>query len=161
MEAQVAKIVESQTLILAKFAGKPKPNPVEDVKMMRSSKENAEELDKSHVPEYTYTVADFVKMIEMKHPLPEVSNDETYNVFVDHVVAKVCELDDERKKLFSKLPAPIAAPSSLNPDSRTRSRHSFHIRRCVTPGRSNASKSKIITRSPLRRNLKRWCPNRW
>ena len=67
MEAQVAKIAESQTLILAKFAGKPEPNPVEDVKMMRSSEENAEELDKSHVPEYTYTVADFVKMIAMKY----------------------------------------------------------------------------------------------
>ena len=57
MEAQVAKIAESQTLILAKFAGKPEPNPVEDVKMMRSNEENTEELDKSHVPEYTYTVA--------------------------------------------------------------------------------------------------------
>ena len=56
MEAHVSKIAESQTLILAKFAGKPEPNPVEDVKMMRSSEENAEELDKSHVPEYTYTL---------------------------------------------------------------------------------------------------------
>ena len=35
MEARVAKIVESQTLMLAKFAGKPKPNLVEDIKMMR------------------------------------------------------------------------------------------------------------------------------
>ena len=102
MEAQVAKITESQTLILAKFAGKPEPNLVEDVKMMRSSEENAEELDKSHVPEYTYIVADFVKMIAMKHPLLEVSNDKAYNVFVDHVAAKVRELDDERKKLFGK-----------------------------------------------------------
>ena len=34
----------------------------------------------------------------MKHPLPEVSNDEAYNVFVDHVAAKVRELDDERKE---------------------------------------------------------------
>ena len=35
MEAQVAKIAENQTLILAKFAGKLEPNPVEDVKTMR------------------------------------------------------------------------------------------------------------------------------
>ena len=35
MEAQLEKIAESQTLILAKFAGKPEPNPVEDLKMMR------------------------------------------------------------------------------------------------------------------------------
>ena len=41
MEAQVAKIAESQTLILAKFAGKPEPNPVEDVKMVRSNEESA------------------------------------------------------------------------------------------------------------------------
>jgi hypothetical protein len=41
----------------------------------------------------------------MKYPLPEVTNDEAYNVFVEQVVAKVRELDDERKKLFSKLPA--------------------------------------------------------
>ena len=73
--------------------------------MMRSSEENVEELDKSHVLEYTYTVADFVKMIGMKHPLPEVSNNEAYNVIVDHVAAMVHELDDERKKLFGKLPA--------------------------------------------------------
>lgn len=72
--------------------------------MIRSSKENAKELDKSHVPEYTYTVANFVKTIAMKRPLPEV-NDEAYNHFVDHVVAKACELDDERQKLFVKQPA--------------------------------------------------------
>ena len=31
----MAKIAESQTLILAKFAGTPEPNPVADMKMMR------------------------------------------------------------------------------------------------------------------------------
>ena len=72
---------------------------------MRSNEQNAEDLDKGHVPEYTYTIVDFVKMIATKNPLPEVSNDEAYNVFVNHVAAKVRELDDERKKLFSKLPA--------------------------------------------------------
>ena len=30
VEAQLGKITESQTLILAKFAGKAEPNPVED-----------------------------------------------------------------------------------------------------------------------------------
>ena len=85
-------------MVLANFEGKPEPNPVQDVKMMRINEENAEEFDKSHVPEYTYMVADFMKMIAMKHSLPEVTNDEAYNVFVDHVAAKVRELDDERKK---------------------------------------------------------------
>ena len=37
VETQMAKIVESQTLILAKFAGKLEPNPVADMKMMRST----------------------------------------------------------------------------------------------------------------------------
>ena len=49
--------------------------------------------------EYNYTIAYFVKMIYMKYPLPEVTNNEAYNVFVEQVEAKVCELDDESKKL--------------------------------------------------------------
>ena len=63
MDAQVAKIAESQTLILPKFASKLDPNPVEDVKMVRSSEEKTVELDTSYVAEYNYTIADFVKMI--------------------------------------------------------------------------------------------------
>jgi hypothetical protein len=35
-EAQLGEIVESQILILARFAGKPKPNPVENLKMIRA-----------------------------------------------------------------------------------------------------------------------------
>ena len=100
MEAQVAKIAEIQTLIFAKFAGKPKPNPVEEVKMVRSNEENVEVLDTSHVLEYNYTIADLVKMISMKYPLPEVTNDEAYNVFVKQVATKVHELHDERKKVI-------------------------------------------------------------
>ena len=46
--------LQSQTLVLAKFVGKPKPSPFEDSKMMRSSEENVEELEKIHVLEYTY-----------------------------------------------------------------------------------------------------------
>jgi hypothetical protein len=34
VEAQLCKIAESQTIILARFAGKPEPNTVEDPKMM-------------------------------------------------------------------------------------------------------------------------------
>ena len=90
---------------MPKFAGKLEPNPIEEVKMVRSNEEKAEVLDTSHVPEYNYTIVDFVKMISMKYSLPEVTNNEAYNVFVEQVVAKVRELDDERKKLCSKLPA--------------------------------------------------------
>ena len=64
--------------------------------MVRSNEEKTEELDTSHVPEYNHTIADFVNMISMKYPLPEVSNDEAYNVFVDLVVDKVRELDDKK-----------------------------------------------------------------
>ena len=92
-------------MILAKFAGKPEPNPVQDVKMMRSSKENTEELDKRHVPEYTYTVADLVKMLTIKQSIAEVSNDEAYTRLVDHVAIKVCDLDDERENLYGRLHA--------------------------------------------------------
>lgn len=44
-------------------------------------------------------------MLTLKHPLPEVSNDEAYNCFIEHVPTKVRELDDKRKKLYGKLPA--------------------------------------------------------
>lgn len=37
-------------MLIAKFARKLEPNPVEDVKMMRNGEENEEELDKSDVP---------------------------------------------------------------------------------------------------------------
>jgi hypothetical protein len=39
-EAQLGEIVESQTLILARFAGKPEPNPVENLKMTRAKNED-------------------------------------------------------------------------------------------------------------------------
>ena len=50
MEAQVAKIAESQTLILAKLAHKPEPSPIEEVKMVRTNEEKVEVFDTSHVP---------------------------------------------------------------------------------------------------------------
>jgi TolA-binding protein len=37
VEAQLGKITEGQTLILAQFAGKPEPKPIADLKMVRSS----------------------------------------------------------------------------------------------------------------------------
>jgi hypothetical protein len=49
METQLGKIAESQTLILTRFAGKPEPNPVEELKMMHIEKEELEELDYSMV----------------------------------------------------------------------------------------------------------------
>ena len=38
VEAQLGKITESHTLILAKYAGKAEPNPVEDLKMIKVQK---------------------------------------------------------------------------------------------------------------------------
>jgi hypothetical protein len=35
VETQLGKIAESQTIILARFTGKPEPNPVEDLNMIR------------------------------------------------------------------------------------------------------------------------------
>ena len=50
VEAHLGKVTESQTLILAKFAGKGESNPVEDLKMIRIQREEPEELDYSNAP---------------------------------------------------------------------------------------------------------------
>ena len=89
----------------ANSSNESEPNLVEDINMVRSNEEKTKQLDTSHVPEYNYVVVDFVKIISMKYPLPKVTNNEAYNVFIELVAAKVRELDDERKKLYSKLPA--------------------------------------------------------
>jgi hypothetical protein len=34
VKARLGEIAQSQTIILARFVGKPEPNPVEDLKMM-------------------------------------------------------------------------------------------------------------------------------
>jgi hypothetical protein len=70
VEAQLGKIVESQTIILAIFVGQPKPNHVEDLKMMRIKEEDREpeELDYSNAPSPDYSVEDLVKIITIKNP---------------------------------------------------------------------------------------------
>jgi hypothetical protein len=61
-ETPLGKIAESQTLILARFVGKPEPNPVEELKTMRveESKE-PEELDYSISPSSEYTLEDLLR----------------------------------------------------------------------------------------------------
>ena len=56
VEAQLGKLTESQTLILAKFAGKAEPNPIEDLEMIRIQREEPEELDYSNTPSPNYTI---------------------------------------------------------------------------------------------------------
>ena len=76
----MGKLAESQALILAKFAGNPKPNPVEDVKMIRveNNEDKPEELDYSNAPTLEYTMEDLLKMITMKNPNIEQGNDAMY-----------------------------------------------------------------------------------
>ena len=102
-------IAESQTLILAKFAGKPEPNPIADLKMMRSTKEDdmTEELDYSNAPTTDYTVKDLVKMVIMKNPSLEGGNETTYKEFINQVTYKVRELEVEYANLSEKLPAKL------------------------------------------------------
>ena len=50
VEALLGKITGSQTLILAKFAGKAESNQVEDLKMIKVQREEPEELDYSNAP---------------------------------------------------------------------------------------------------------------
>ena len=51
VKTQMAKIAESQTLIVAKFAGKAEPYLLVDMKMMRSTEDAPEELDYSRSEE--------------------------------------------------------------------------------------------------------------
>ena len=108
VEAQLGKIADSQTLILAKFAGKPEPNPVEDLKMMRvENDEEIEELDYSNAPSPDYTVEDLVKLITLKNPGIEGGNEAIYQSFINQVAIKVRELENDYKKLSEKLPAKL------------------------------------------------------
>ena len=108
MEAQLGKIAESQTLILAKFAGQPEPNPVADLKMMRvEDDEDIEDLDYSNAPSPDYTVEDLVRMITLKNAGIERGNEAMYQNFINQVAMKVRELENNYKKLSEKLPAKL------------------------------------------------------
>jgi hypothetical protein len=80
VEVQLGKIAESQTVILARFAGKPEPNPVEDLKMMRVAQEYGvpEELDYNNALSPDYNMEYLVKMITVKNPGIERGNDTIY-----------------------------------------------------------------------------------
>ena len=93
VEAQLGKITESQTLILAKFAGKAEPNPIEDLKMMRIQREEPEELDYSNAPSPSYTIEDLVKRINIKILVSEGNDEAMYQHFVNQVAIKVRELE--------------------------------------------------------------------
>jgi hypothetical protein len=97
--------VESQTLILARFAEKPKPNPVEELKMMRVDDEDSEELDYSNAPTMYYTMEDLVKIITLKNPTIEGGSEAVYQQFINQIAIKVVDLEDGYKKLSDKLPA--------------------------------------------------------
>jgi hypothetical protein len=105
LEAQLGKIAKGQTLILAIFAGKPEPNQVEELKMMRVDDEDSEELDYNNAPTVDYTVEDLVKIITLKNPTTEGGSEAVYQKFINQVAIKVRELEDEYKNLFEKLPA--------------------------------------------------------
>ena len=104
VEAQLGKITESQTLILAKFAGKAEPNPVEDLKMIKVQREEPDELDYNNAPSPTYTLEDLVKRITLKNPGFEGGDEAMYQHFLNQVAIKVRELEDEYKKIAEKLP---------------------------------------------------------
>jgi hypothetical protein len=106
VEAQLGMIAESQTLILARFAGKPGPNPVEDLKMMRvEDNEDPEELDYSNAPSPEYTVEDLVKIVTLKNQTIDGGSEVVCQHFINQVDMKVYDLQNEYKKLSEKLPA--------------------------------------------------------
>ena len=105
----MGKIAESQTMILARFAGKPEPYPVEDLKMMRVEEkdEKPEELHYRNAPSPDYTGEDQVKMITVKNHGIEGGDDAMYQQFIHQVACKVHELEDQYNKLAKKLPAKL------------------------------------------------------
>uniref|UniRef100_A0ACD5UN64 Uncharacterized protein n=1 Tax=Avena sativa TaxID=4498 RepID=A0ACD5UN64_AVESA len=109
VDARLGKVVESQALILAKFAGKPEPNPVEDLKMMRvvTNEEKPEELDYSNASTPEYNMEDLLKMITVKNPGIEQGNDDMYQQFIQQVASKVRDLGMEYKRLADKLPTKL------------------------------------------------------
>jgi hypothetical protein len=109
VETQLGKIAESQTIILARFAGKPEPNPVEDLKMMRIEKsgEAPEELDYSNAPTHEYSVEDLINIVMVRHPEIDEGNGEMYRQFIHEVACKVRDLEQQYKKLAEKLPAKL------------------------------------------------------
>jgi hypothetical protein len=91
----LGKISQSQTPILIKFAGQLNPNPIVDLKIMRSSSDgnNFEELDYGNAPSSDYTVEDLVKMVTLKNPSFEGGNEVAYQFFISQVAEeKVREL---------------------------------------------------------------------
>jgi hypothetical protein len=107
VEAQLGKIVESQTLILARLTGKPETNLVEYLKMMRvkNKDDKPEELDYSNTPSQDYTVEDLLKMIIVKNPGIKKVMMFMYQQFIKEVSSKVRELEMEYKRLAGKLSA--------------------------------------------------------
>jgi hypothetical protein len=101
----LGKIAESQTLILARFAEKPKPNLVEELKMMKVDDEDSKELDYSKAPTPYYTMEDLVKIITLKNPTIEGGSEAVYQPFINQIAIKVVDLEDGYKKLSEKLPA--------------------------------------------------------
>jgi hypothetical protein len=73
--------------------------------MMRVDDEDSEELDYSNAPTLDYTVEDLVKIITLKNPTIEGGREAVYQKFINQVAIKVCELEDEYRKLSEKLPA--------------------------------------------------------
>jgi phenolic acid decarboxylase len=103
VETQFGKIVENQTIIFARFARKPEPNPVEDLKITRIKKQNREreELDYNNAPSPDYSMEDLVKMITVKNL--GIDNRQ----FIHEVACKVHELEEQYKKLAEKLLAKL------------------------------------------------------
>jgi hypothetical protein len=103
----LAKIAESQTIIRAKFAVKPEPNPVEDLKMTRTDREGEvhEELEYCNARTPEYSMEDLVKIITVNHPGVDEGNCAMYRQFTHEVACKVCELEQQYKKLAGKNPS--------------------------------------------------------
>lgn len=105
IELQVAKIAEGWTRILSHSAGKPEPNPVENIRVIRTDEEDDLEYEEDDQNQHyqvplNYLIDELIKILHTSHPLaPEIKNP-THEDFIHKVALEVRKI--EAKKCTSR-----------------------------------------------------------
>ncbi|KAK1597257.1 hypothetical protein QYE76_000062 [Lolium multiflorum] len=106
--------------------GKPEPNPIEDLKMMRIERkgEALEELDYSNAPTLEYSVEDLINMVTVRHP----GVDEGLRNFSGHRYSqnrpyRIRSLEKQKLEVSPKTSGSFATIGTGTPDRTMRSYH--------------------------------------
>jgi hypothetical protein len=71
-------------------------HPVKDLKMVRvEDNEDPEELDYSNAPSPEYIMEDLIKILTLKNPTFEGGSEDVYQEFINQVVIKVHDVENE------------------------------------------------------------------